>query len=114
MFIKELLDYICGNLITTSKNSKIFIFHLVSSTLKGHMSRFLTFKTDFVFYLHYSLSEHKKVSFMSAQSKHNQVSICSVDAMTLIWIIIWLSTLRTNEVKNLVFTFTGHECIREN
>lgn len=41
----------------------------------------------------YRLSENVKVSFMSAEPQHDQISVCTVDAMRGVDVVRWLSSL---------------------
>lgn len=59
------------------------------------------------------LSQNEKVRLMSAQPKHDQISVSTVDAMRCVYIVLRLRPLRSNEVQDLVLAFSWHERVGE-
>jgi len=50
---------------------------------------------------------------MSGKSKHDQISISTVNAMPNLRVVVGLRSLSSDKVENLMFTFAGHESIGE-
>jgi len=70
------------------------------------------FKTRFVLYDWLNaLTQHKEVGLVRRETQHNQVSVCTVDAVPLVRVVAFLSALAANEVQDFVFTFAWHERI---
>ena len=42
---------------------------------------------------------------MGAQTKHDEIGICSIDTVRGIWVVISLCSLRSDKVQNLMFSF---------
>ena len=78
----------------------------LGAALVRQMARLIAPSALLVLFLKHSLSQNVEVRFMSAQTQHYQVSICSVDAMRGVGVIVLLCSLRSDEVQNFVFTFS--------
>ena len=46
-----------------------------------------------------------------AEPEHNQVRVCSVNAVTDVWVVALLGTLGTDKVENFVLSFARNEGI---
>lgn len=55
-----------------------------------------------------------EIRLMRGQTQHDEISICSTEAMPRVWIVAWTCALLTDEVHDLVFTFPRHIGVREN
>ena len=62
---------------------------------------------------HKGFPEDTKVRFMSAQAKHDKVSISPIHAMPSVWIVPWLASLGADEVQDLVFSLSRDRSIRK-
>lgn len=90
------------------------ILRVASSTLGLNVTLLTTLETLHVLWRVHGFSENVEIRLMRRQTKHDKVSVCSMDAVTRVLMEARLSSLRSDKVKNLVLTFTGDESIREN
>jgi hypothetical protein len=86
----------------------------LSSAFKTHVALLLTFVADLFLDCHDTFSEYKEVSFVRAQTQHDQVRISSINAVLYIWVVGGLCTLRTDKIQNFMFSLAWNERIREN
>lgn len=54
-----------------------------------------------------------EMCFMSTQTKHDEICVGSIYAVTRVWIEILLRSLRPDKIENLMFSFTGNKSIRK-
>lgn len=79
---------------------------LISTTLMRQMASPMAAPALLVLLLQECFSENVEVGLVSAKAKHDEVSISSVNAVGGVWIIAFRSTLRSDEVQDLVLTLT--------
>jgi hypothetical protein len=63
------------------------------------MPRALAFITIFAVAASHNFSNDIEVSLMSAETQHDQVSICSINAVRRVVVIARFKSLRPNEMK---------------
>jgi hypothetical protein len=61
----------------------------------------------------YRLSQNVEMWLMCAETQHDKIGICSINAVRCVHIVVFLSSLRSDEVQDLVLSFSGYESIRE-
>jgi len=44
------------------------------------------------------LSQNVEMRLVSAQTKHDQISVCTVNAMGSVHVVVWLCSLRPDEI----------------
>ena len=59
-------------------------------------------------------SDNVEIRFMGAEPKHDQVSICTVETVFCVWIIVFWVSLDSDEVKDFVLAFSWDASIWEN
>lgn len=75
------------------------------------MAFLLTLVAHLVLDLHNCFTQHVEVRLVCAEPKHNQVCVCSVNAVTDVWVVALLGTLGTDKVENFVLSFARNEGI---
>jgi hypothetical protein len=89
----------------------IWIIDNVGSTLMSVVTLLFALLALFVFLLLQRFSENVKVRFMRAESQHDQICISTVDAVGGVGVVAFLSSLRSDEVKDFVLTFSWNESV---
>ena len=59
------------------------------------------------------LPQYSKVWLMSGQSKHEKVSIGTVQTVVSVGVMVWLAMLTTNKIHDLVFPLTWDIGVRQ-
>jgi len=59
------------------------------------------------------LSQNVEMRLVSAQTKHDQISVCTVNAMGSVHVVVWLCSLRPDKIQDLVLAFPRDESVRE-
>lgn len=55
-----------------------------------------------------------EVRFVSREGQHDQICVESVNDVTSVWVVRFrVGTLSTDEIHNLVFSFSRYRCIRD-
>ena len=70
-----------------------------------------TLETLAVSGVHHALTQDEKVSFVRGETQHDQIGICTVDAMARVWVEGGLGSLRADEVQDFVLTLSRDESI---
>lgn len=81
------------------------VLQIFRTTLLSEVASLLAPSAPFVLVLQDGLSQDEEMRLVSAQSQHDQVGICSINAVGNVWIIILLSSLASDEIKNFVLAF---------
>jgi hypothetical protein len=75
-------------------------------TLRDEMTLLSTFCALLFEFCHKGFPENTKVRFMSAQAKHDKISISPIHAMPSVWIVPWLAPLGADKVQDLMFSLS--------
>jgi len=62
---------------------------------------------------HVLFANNRKVGLMSEQTKHDQISVSSIEAMSRVWVVVLTAAQLTDIVEHLVLTFTWHRSITQ-
>ena len=91
----------------------LWVFQLLSTALLCEMASLLAAPAPLVLVLDYSFPEDEEVRFMGTQTQHDQVSVCSINAVRDVGVVVVLSSLASDEVKDLVLSFAWDGGVRE-
>lgn len=78
------------------------------------MSKLITKTTGFGFVWFEFFSDNGKVGFVCSKAEHNEISICSTQAMMSVWVMVRLGSLSSNVIHDFMFPFTRSTSIRQN
>ena len=59
------------------------------------------------------LSENAEMGFMSCKTEHNKIGIQTIHDVPGVWVILGIRALRSNELHDLVLTFTRYTGVRD-
>ena len=94
----------------------VFLSHFYTDfiwTIHLEMSGLLANRAAFFFLGDDLLSDNVEIWFVRAKPEHNEISVCSVETVFRVWIVVFGISLDTNKIENFMFTFTWNSSVRE-
>jgi len=84
----------------------IWTIHLEMTGLLANRAAFFFLGDDL-------LSDNVEIWFVCAKPEHNEISVCSVEAVFRVRRVVFGISLDTNKIENFMFTFTWNASVRE-
>jgi len=87
------------------------VFRIVSGTLVNFVTTLSTLTADHLIGVLEDLSQDVEVRLMGSETKHDQISVSSVNAVAGHGVVVFLGPLGADEIEDFMLSFSGYEGI---